>query len=578
MISNFLNNFEKLFKEYSKKNSGVENPFLSEEQTTTFMEKLRDLTLINLETENKDLHIHLISFIDTFIDIASKRKLKDKHLDLFLNDVKELNAYHFLSQEGEAKELFDSILDDYPFDRIQNMESEWSVSRSIDGYCNLLLSKIVDYLPEGNQTTNQWNLVLDTLNSFRTKLKRIEEIDALLVYNFTETFDYAPFSLRYLDSLNKLGEKIENWIDYAAQNRFVKMANKQGYRIFAGWGNLSSTLKLVNGQIEEEKPAGYRPDATDEEVKKIISNCLTNTGMFALNPHFRMNNPEHKTMFLKVIAMICYGDGRLSIGQIKRIVTECRAVVKKHYRNIYFRDQKLWFTDLDISNIQYLLEEYYKHSWEHIAVLVNKVCFDYATPSQTLLQPGNEDRYMQEMANYHRFLCVSYNVAYHSRNRWTSDEVKNILQHTYDYLMPRFNNMIDPDKRWIYEQGIELWLDIDRDERVNSILYRLRTWFSGRHTREENQEFFNNIQYELLLLSYSMKKRVLDSLNEEPIEFISYNGSREIYNACIAIMRKDLEDPIMSEREFKGIEVKEEGGIVFQRTNEKEVNLETNIK
>ena len=43
-------------------------------------------------------------------------------------------------------------------------------------------------------------------------------------------------------------------------------------------------------------------------------------------------------------------------------------------------------------------------------------------------------------------------------------------------------------------------------------------------------------------------------------------------------MRKDLEDPIMSEREFKGIEVKEEGGIVFQRTNEKEVNLETNIK
>lgn len=553
MIHAFYNNFTKLINEHQKKME-IENPFPYIQDVELFLIALNKLTILNLKTNNKDLHLNLIGFADTAVDIAMKRKLKPKHLEVFLSDVAELKGYLYLINESNDADDYQEIIDEMSENELIWRQNEFTVDQSIDHYCNLLLSKTVDYIPENHQGSNQWNLLLDTFKAFKEKLQRVKALNPILVYNFTEIIDYTPFSLRYLDTLNKLGEKMENWIDYARQNKLVNMAERRGYHIFAGWGNLSESLNLVGNTLEEEKPVPHRDPMTEAELQKVSKACLLQVPMFAMNPLFRMNVVENKAMFLRVMAVQCYNDKEISVEQIDRIVTECRAMMKKHYRKIYYRDQKLWFTDIDAVNIHRIVTEFYQHRWAQYAALLIKQMFDTATPDANTT-PSEMDEMMKRT---HHFLAVTYNVLYHSKGKLPNEDIQAIMKHSYEYLIPRFSTWIPKENQWMLEAGLEFALDINRQERLNQILYVLRTWFSTRHSREDNEQFFNTNKYSILFASYSVKKAILESLEEKPIEFISYNGSREFYNDLIAIIRRDIDNPIMQEREVK-LEFNEDG-------------------
>lgn len=563
LIDNFFNNFNKLFKDYNKKNK-EESTFKEINDVLSFFKNITQLTWVNILTDNKELHVLLIGVIDTIMDISKKRKLKDKYFETFLNDIKEIQGYCYLIENSEEYSQLKAIeIKEYGKEKVDWMCNIWSVRNSIEKYCNLLLSKTVDYIPNSLQTNQQMNLLLDVFDGFKEKLENIaESFDPIWVYNLTESYHYTPFSLRYLDSLDKIGDKITNWIDYSRENKTVKLCNERGYEVFGGWGNLSKQLMLIGNSLEESKPMKYRPPMSNETCDRIARNCINQVPMFALNKSFNIFNAEMKALFLRVIAVWCYDEEEISEEQIKRIISTCRDMMKKHYRQIYMRDKRAWFMDEDARHVKTIIDQFYQNRWEQYCALVTKVIFDFATPSYN----GKEAKQLtdEDMLKLHEFICISYNMVYHGNEKFSLDEINHCLRHTQQYLIPRFRKMVPEQHQWMFNAGIELWLDIEHHERVKDMYRVLNEHFSRRNTKELNNEFYERNKFYLLLMGYNNKQALLNKLNEEPIDLISYNGSKEIYNTMIGILKKDIDDPIMDKR-VTSVEVTENGVKTIQQ-------------
>ena len=556
LLDNFWINFNKLLKESKKFKE--ENPFTTQEDVLTFFKNITQLTWVNILTENKDLHVLLIGVIDTIMDISKKRKFKEKYIESFLQDIKEIQGYCYLIEHSEEYESLKEIeIKEYGREKVEWMKNPWSIRNSIEKYCDLLLSKTVDYIPEAKQTNQQMNLVLDTFDGFKEKLLNIAEgFDPIWVYNLTESYHYTPFSLRYLDSLNNIGDKITNWIDYSRESKVVQLCNERGYSVFGGWGNLSKQLMLVGNTLEEDKPMKYRPPMNKESVDRIIQTCMQQVPMFAMNPRFNIFDAEMKTLFLQMMATWCYNDEEIDDTQIQRIVSSCRDLMKKHYRQIYMRDKRAWFMDEDVKHIKTFVHRFYKHRWEQYCTLILKVIFDFATPAtETECFWDLPDA---DIIQLHDFIGVSYNIVYHSVDKFSLDEINKCLNYTQQYLIQRFKPLIPKVNQWMLNAGVELWLDIENPERVENNYRVLRDHFSRRNTKELNDEFYLKNKFYLILMGYTNKKALLDKLTQEQIDLVSYNGSKEIYNTMIGILKKDIDDPIKTHR-VNPVEVTEQG-------------------
>ena len=556
LLDNFWINFNKLLKESKKLKE--ENPFKTQEDVLAFFKNITQLTWVNILTENKDLHVLSIGVIDTIMDISKKRKFKEKYIETFLQDIKEIQGYCYLIEHSEEyQSLKDIEIKEYGHEKVIWMRNPWSVKNSIEKYCDLLLSKTVDYIPEVKQTNQQMSLVLDIFDGFKEKLLNIAEgFDPVWVYNLTESYHYTPFSLRYLDSLNQIGDKLTNWIDYSRESKVVQLCNERGYSVFGGWGNLSKQLMLVGNTLEEDKPMKYRPPMNKESVDRIIQTCMQQVPMFAMNPRFNIFDAEMKTLFLQMMATWCYNDEEIDDTQIQRIVSSCRDLMKKHYRQIYMRDKRAWFMDEDVKHIKTFVHRLYKYRWEQYCTLILKVIFDFATPAtETECFWDLPDA---DIIQLHDFICVSYNMVYHSVDKFSLDEINQCLKYTQQYLIQRFKPLIPKVNQWMLNAGVELWLDIENPERVADNYRVLSEHFSRRNTKELNEEFYHKNKFYLILMGYTNKKALLDKLTQEPIDLVSYNGSKEIYNTMIGILKKDIDDPIKTHR-VNPVEVTEQG-------------------
>ena len=84
----------------------------------------------------------------------------------------------------------------------------------------------------------------------------------------------------------------------------------------------------------------------------------------------------------------------------------------------------------------------------------------------------------------------------------------------------------------------------------------MKLWFSERRSTEDNDRFLETVMARILFMSYKNKKLLLDRLEAEPIEIVSYGGSKTVFEVIHGICYGDVYAPIM-DRRVQNVEVKD---------------------
>lgn len=569
-LISFKNHYEKLRKEYGKKlDTNLFNldtlDFSNDEVLLKQIKIVEELSLIDSCTLNKELHIELLTFIDDFVSIMHKRKYSLKQFETFLSACIALNHRYEEATEGEGKErVIDAPREFYGDNLLTLMKEVAFAYYSVEKYVDHLVSKTVDYLPEDLKSRSQIELVLNQFINFKTYLEEIaSDISPLWVYCFTETTSYAPFSLRYLDSLDKLGQRLENWMDYSRESSLVRLCNQKGFNIFGGWGSLSGKLIFKEGKtLEEPKPEPYRKVMTNDQARKAAGWMLDHVPMYALNSKFNVYNAQHRGLLLRTLALAVDNDLEITEEQLDKCVGSCRDLMAKNYRSIYIRDKRNWFLEKDKENLRIFIEEQRKDRPFQLATFIMKTTFDHATPHMY-----NPETFIRSVVALHQYLYQSYNLIFCSQSPFTKEQLQRALDITQNFYIPRYKQLIPEDRQWILTAAMEFWLDIFHQGKVDTTIKYLREHFGKRNTRELNNEFYEANKYYLMFLSLKNKQAIREEIERNPIEVVSYNGSKEVYEKIMLLITNDLDNPVMDNRVI-GVEVTDDGIIAVNKLTE----------
>lgn len=546
MLNKFLQFFAPQLKEYNKRNKGAEKVFGQTELThlINLMDKLIQYD-INNNVGKEELHIRLLSVTDFIHRVSYKSKFKDRYIANFFDDIlyfEYISNHHEIDLEN---------IDLTPFESLYN-NNEYT-SKSIKNHLTLLLSKTVDYIPDTPKQVSNLNNLIDLFNGYKNRLTTFQENGLKWwVYLYTEHVDNIPISLRYLNVYGNLGDKVETWVEEFQSSKMCEMLHKAGYDVFAGWGNLSTKLKLEEATISD-------PTQTAKEKSEYVhlsenayrQTCISlheHTSMYYYDKNFLIVNPTHYELLLRSFAATLWNlipNKKFHPNTIKSILMTIRNVANKGSVLPLRKDRKLWYTEDWVTLICQYIDEYNKNKvTAHVVSFASHV-YDICVPN-----PNQTVEEEFEVTNkHHEYLAKVLNKMYYSSNmKYSAEEVSYFMQAYQNVIMPKYFLLIDQDKQHLFRSNLEFALNLKDENRVKSAYTQLKGWFEERHSTELNKQFWeSNYQY-FKYMSYANKELLLNMLNEQPFNLVSYGGSREIYDQIVNVCRQDVETPIMTHR------------------------------
>lgn len=282
IIQKYHKNFVALVEGYNKKKKV--NPYVvyTEEEINQFFAFMNRLVEVDVLVYDRLFHAHLIQTIGGVYSIVKKRKYKEKEFALYLEGIKYLKHWladrEDLIKQAEKEQVSFLTLGD---DIVKNQLAHYAVNK----YINLLASKTVDYIP----TTTSGKLILqirDGFVDFREMLTELIEGGLpLWVYCFTENYHYTPINLTFMNGVNKLGDKITDWIDDNAESKISELFATKGIECFSGWGNLSNELVLKEGHKAVPKPVKEKRERhytklSDKVLNDLIRRVILYTAVY----------------------------------------------------------------------------------------------------------------------------------------------------------------------------------------------------------------------------------------------------------------------------------------------------------
>lgn len=545
IIQDFTRFFNVLYKEYSKKNKGVENIEYTEETTKEIINKLNTLIIADLLFNEPELHFRLINFIHDFYAISKKMKFKDKYLKQTLDDLWYLNYWYDEHHEDILK-----IQQEQPYKYQALLDNPLYAKSSIDKYFNMLLSKTIDYIPRSLENVERIQPVIDQLDALKHRLNEyVDDGLVMWVYPFTENYHYMPFELRHMNGVYKLGTLIENWVDQNAGTLVTKYCQERGYDVFSGWGSLETFVTIEDKKLALSEHARkqihlFNPDKT--VMEKIVHAAYARVWIYMSNPDFDMGNPSHRALCYRTIATCIhrYSNDRVTgVNTINVVLNALSNLVKKTKLMASRTDRNFWFIPKDEELVSEYLQTFRQSRVQDAVSVVISHAFDLSVPVE-----GKKPD-IKANNDHHSFLARSYNHTFHGRKPFTEEEVTDALVLYQDVLMQTYFQFTPDDtNKWVFKSSLEFWLNIKDEERVNKAYNSMVEWFSERHNTDLNYEFYDSNYAYFLYLSYQNKELLLDKLEKEPISIVNYGASKDVYDAILDILRKDINEPIMDGR------------------------------
>ena len=543
MLDKFIQYYTPLIKTYNKK-KGKEETVYDTSSLQKLVDRVNKLCLFDvLYQDNRELHTRLLGFIDGFVSISSKKKLKDKYLTLFLEDIWYLNYVY-----EDNQELLENELDNEPDIEIYN--NPIYARKCADKYVSLLLSKSIDYI-DPKENVNKLGPTIDLFDVFKDQLHRLIEAGLLYwVYPFTENLYYVPINLRYLDAYKNLGTRITEWVDGYQEHKLAKYLRGRGYDVFAGWG-----VNLLQGEWDKQitgnsKPVSNKDNTELKEVvlssavlSEIVGNVYNHMQMYMKNKKFNLKLEAHLELVIRTIAVCISHKVYKAVLKHGTYLTILRSVKSLYSNKSYYNrrvDRKYWFKDEWVNVIKSAHMVFSKNRAEEAASVVAIHAYDTALPPENS-KPEDILKYLE---THHDFVARSHDIVYHDKVPFTDEEIKHALDLYQNRLTPVYKDLVSTDNQWIIRATLELWLNIRDGKRVDVVEKQLREWFTNRHPTDLNTKYLDQNKPYFLLMSYHNKKTLLDRLRENPIDVVNYGKSLEVYEELIEICRKDVENPI----------------------------------
>ena len=555
IIQDFTRFFNTLYKEYSKKNKQTENKEYTDEIAQALVNKINTLIVADLLFKEPELHFRLLNFIHDFFAIAKKMKFKDKYLKQTLDDLWYLEYWYDEHHEDILK-----IQQEEPYKYQPLLSNPLYAKSSIDKYFNMLLSKTIDYIPRSVENGERIQPIIDQLDALKTRLNDYVDCGLVMwVYPFTENYHYMPFELRHMNGVYKLGTSIEDWVDQSADTNVAKYCQERGYDVFSGWGSLETYVTIQDTKLKLDDHARkqihlFNPDKSIME--KIVHAAYARVWIYMSNPNFDMGNPAHRGLCYRTIATCIHrfsNDRVVSVNTIKTVLLALANLVRKTKLMLSRPDRSFWFIAGDEEVVSECLVKFRQYRVQDAVSVVISHAFDLSVPVE-----GKKPEY-QAHKDHHAFLARSYNHTFHGRRPFTQGEVQDALVLYQDVLMQTYFQFTPDDTdKWIFKASLEFWLNIKDEERVNRAYESMVEWFAERHKVELNIDFYESNYPYFMYLSYQNKTLLLDKLEKEPIQIVSYGRSQDVYDDIIKILRMDVYDPIMDGR-IREVEITDNG-------------------
>lgn len=537
LLDKFKQFAKSMFKDYNKRKHEVVAPDDLDAFTVEVKELIDELAKVNIVYDDVKLHVNLVFSIDTINRIAKKAKLKDKEIKNLLNSIQFLKTWY-----QEKKPYFKQAdFDNYPY--MELYSNPMFAAACIEKYMDMLVSKTVDYIPD-NINIKNIEPYIDLLDALKIELYGFIKDDLFKwVYPFTENTKYIGISLQCLNNVDNLGDKIEKWVEEQRDSKLQNYLKERGFEGFVGWGNLA----VQPMSLKEEKTVLQATDKRNEAVvtkavlNELINNVHSHMYMYIHNEAFNPRIISHMHNLVRTIACVFYSTlaGKMvKPGVIATTLKEARAMFTRSKIFKARKDRKHWeivnFTD----DVVDTLKEFIEHPELMQATLVATHALDTAIP---ISKEPNFKEYDATLKQLHAFLKRSYEYTFKTSEKLTEEQINRAMNHYQQSLAPIHASYTPENTRWVYQASLEFWLNIRDPGRVEILYKELEKWFTARHTVDINQRFLEENVPFVYFLSYHNKKILLDKLEKEPIEVVSYGRSKDIYDDFITLIKRDLE-------------------------------------
>lgn len=535
MKTKFIKNVFARIKEYNKTNTKLDEKYLTEDFWNTLFAHVNELIVCDMMHEEEHLHLGLIEFIDTFMGIANKRKLKDKHVENFIETIEFLENSYFLNHDAFSKvEGFEKYFSENTLYRREDF-----AKICVDKYTNLLISKIIDYLPDDEKKDKAFNNFISSFVDMKNRLYNLADNDLVYwVYPFTESNRYIPVSLHHLNNFNNLGDKIEEWSDN--DTRIGKLMRDNGFDVFSGWANIGlATLKSnkkTKKQDTEKELTVEKPILPRHLVERLVDAIIASCAVYARNPRFNISNTTFYNILMRsiVVNLRTYSDTyKINDEVISLFMTSCHRIVRKMKAFKRRADFKLWFVQTDVKRIATYLDTFNNNYYDYLLANVVLHAFDSAT---------NNNMTKERWDQHHTVISNTYHCLYNRSTGVDKEELIRILQFYRDFYVPVYRSLIDAIRFPIFDFSINFFLNIREEDQVIECIGELERFVGRRQTKEDIKEYYESRYPFYRLMSYGNKRLFLPKLKAliDSGNYVSYNGSAKLLDNIYQLVDLDL--------------------------------------
>lgn len=528
-----------------------------ERYTPDFVEilfgKIKRLCYFTTELNNHWIAEILTLLISDIHYFCQNGKMKDKALNNHLENLEKVIS------------CYDDILKSYPLDNqrllrevdpsltevlynSQHLYRNSAFARfQLNQYTNLLMSKIVDYLPKDVESRpallDPFIELLDGYKAYLTFF--IEHKHHEMTYPFTMTFNHIPITLKALNQFNKLGDNIVDWVDKFKTSQVSDYLNDKGYDVFAGWDNLSKGV--VKESLNQTQPSeGHKSQAevTPELEKRTINYIKSLIPMFISNPKFTLHDKDHYITFCRVLALPFYATSCKALikpSHVKKWLLE----VKRYYRSSSMRvfkrnDRTYWFSDRMIDYVNTILDSYRTDRVTYLVIDALTHIYDFITLSR------DRTDYKESVQHLHRILARSHNFIFYNRTKPSPEDI-GLLVTYFNQYRKGFEKLLDVKDHVFIDSGFNFWLNALDEPYYKALMTEFKKWVGMRNTKEYNQSEYEYMYQYTYLMSYQCKAMFLKDL--EGIEVNNYGGLKTMVETLRDIAKNDIENPYKEFRE-----------------------------
>lgn len=524
--TNFIKHYTNQCKDLCKKHKDLN--VLTEEDILTLFKFINKYTLVNILTDNKDVHIFLLLVILAITEIANKQKYKAKEMEKLYEYYQYFKNLEYINDKDAVEKVYTS----HPYYPL--FTNELYAKRSIDKYLELIISKSVDFIPHNDKRVKLFNMLLDQIDYHRDWLLSIvEEGCYLWVYNITENNQYLTFTLNSLNQEGRLGDIIRENIDKGYGKKLIDIAKDRGYEIYAGWGDLIRSSDV--SEQDMPKDISDKKVITPSLMDKAVHDAHMYSFMYYDNNQFDACQENYNFVYESTIALALYHhfhDYDVTVGTFKTVVNKLKAQAKATKVFKKRRDRKYWYTD---GMAQMLYNKFMKIKQDNTLVtliLVSSHAFDVATTSN--------DDFEKSIDAHHAFLSRTFKYIWIDNCDMFKDKINGFITAYRDVYMPIYRTLIPEGRRWILLSSLEYVVNMRDITKCDTMFGDIVEWFSIRRSAEYHQDMFARYKCYLELLGVNNKKYLKEKLEKRDFNFVSYNNSKQVYQDIITLLDNDI--------------------------------------